>query len=106
VSEPFKFQFCEALDGLLSERTRLTAITALTNLGPVNWLQHFLVNRALKKNLRLIQNHECGLCEMTLRNPQHSSLEPVSRLMEAELTTLRFKVERSLKHELNEGLLD
>jgi hypothetical protein len=105
VSEPFKgFQFCEVLDGLLAERTRLTAIKVLANYGgTVNWFHGFLANRALVQNMRLIKNHECVLCEYAFRNPNLSTSTMAYHLLEEEISHLQIGVQAYLKHDIDEG---
>ncbi len=109
MSEPFKgFKFCEVLDGLLYERTRLTAMKVVTNYcGTVYWLHRLLVNRALKEKMKRTRSHECALCQRSFRDPRDSVPAAGYRLMEEELTSLRLGVQAYFKHEIEEdGLLD
>lgn len=109
LSEPFKgFEFCDVLDGLLRERTRLTAMKLVTDHGGTLYLLHrILVNRALTQNLKQIKLHECALCEYSFRDPHQSVSAAAYRLMEERLTSLQEGVRAYFKHEIEEdGLLD
>jgi hypothetical protein len=110
MGEPFEgFKFCDVLDGLLCERTSLTAMKVVTmHGGAVYWLHRFLVNRALGENLRLIKMHECALCQYSFRDPHNfPPYAAAYQLMEEQLTIIQKAVRAYFKHEIEEdGLLD
>jgi hypothetical protein len=99
--------FCGALDGLLYERTHLTAMKAITiNGGRIYWLQEFLVNRALARNLKRIREHDCALCQRFFRSTR-GPLPSIAaqKLVNGELGRLHERAQALLKQEIEEGAL-
>ena len=99
--------FCVALDGLLYERTHLTAMKVVTiHGGQIHWLQQFLVNRALARNRKRIKKHDCALCQRFFRST-HGPLPTTAayKFMEGELGRLQERAQALLKQEIEEGAL-
>ena len=99
--------FCVDLDGLLYERTHLTAVKVVTiHGGQIHWLQQFLVNRALARNLKRIKKHDCALRQRCFRSTHGPSPTTVAyKLIEGELGRLQQRAQALLKQEIEEDAL-
>jgi hypothetical protein len=99
-----KLEFCEALDGLLQERTRLTMMKALTNYSDtLSRVLNFVVKRDLARNLKQIQSHNddwpCALCEMKGQLDPEPACNSIDRLVQQQLSLIQMIVRGSLRSE-------